>query len=72
MSRLRIRCKAPSTVMPSSFLDVDVCIIGADGAETKLTNVSAITWRVRNDGEQATATLEFTDVDVEVDAEASQ
>lgn len=82
MSRLRITCKAERPIerrefvpgfpvmlsIPASWSDVSVTLVSDDGTEHEITNVEGITWRV-SQGEMATATLEFTDVDLDVEAE---
>lgn len=84
MSRIRITCKAPEPIqvkefvpgysavcsIPASWTDVYVTLISDDGTEHAITNVEGVTWRVKQ-GEAATATLEFTDVDIDAEAEVS-
>lgn len=82
MSRLRITCKSASPIerkeftqgysvilsTPASWTDVFVTLIADDGTEQAITNIEGIAWSVRQ-GEAATATLEFIDVDLNVEAE---
>lgn len=85
MSTIRIRCVAPppSPASPSSpfpicngFLpswsDTVVSVIGDDGSEVVLSNVEAVSFTVRADGEPATATLTFIDVDVDLVGEVPE
>lgn len=82
MSRIRITCKAkPQEHAPQgsqfpvilgsipSFDDVEVALVDDDGAERSIHNVSSVSFSVR-EGEIATATLTFLDVEVDLDAEA--
>lgn len=78
MSTIRIRCVAPpqapgsSSSFPAcngflpSWSDTTVSVVGDDGAEVVLSNVEAVSFTVRADGEPATATLTFIDVDVDL------
>lgn len=75
MSRLRIVCKAQQPSKPGalaffvpSFADLSVTLISEDGSEHPITNISGITWTVKQGPEAASATLTFEDV--EIDAEA--
>lgn len=74
MSKLRIVCKAPQSQgnpqvqVAASWFDVSVFVVGDDGIEHAVDNVSAVSWKCEQ-GKEATAVLEF--VDVEIDAEGS-
>ena len=79
MSTIRIRCVAPPPAPAAStspfplcngfipsWSDTTVSVIGDDGSEVVLSNVEAVSFTVRADGEPATATLTFIDVDVDL------
>lgn len=84
MSRLRIVCKDEpvrrheyvsgypvSVHRPATWSDTFLTLISDDGTEHPITNVSGVTYRAAQGSELATATLEFFDVDVELDVDLS-
>lgn len=67
MSRLRIKCERESPSMLPCWQEVSLTLVDDDGSETPITNVMGITWRAAAGAEPASATLEFIDVDVDVE-----
>jgi len=75
--KIRITCRAPVrpttwgscsfSVLPS-FLDTAIIGVEDDGTEHRITNVSAVSFRVAA-GEEATATLEFFDVEADIETQ---
>lgn len=58
--------------MVSSFCDVFATIVDDDGKESvPITNITSIAWRAAQGSEPTTATLEFFDVDVELEVRDS-
>ena len=80
MSRLRITCKAPPDPprVPGdiriswvpSWKDVRVVLAADDGTEHDVDNVELVTFSCRQ-GEVATATLTFVDVEINAEAEVT-
>lgn len=50
------------------MVDCELFAVGDDGTEMPLDNVQSVTFRVACDSEPATATLEFVDVELHVEA----
>jgi hypothetical protein len=79
MSRLRIVCKAPPATEPSpglprlnlvpTYEDMAFTLVDDAGVEHAITNVSAVCFECKQ-GEMATATLDFFDVELETDLDA--
>lgn len=80
MTRLRIVCKAPPDPphVPGdirigwvpSWQDVRVVLVADDGVEHDVDNVESVAFSVRQ-GEVATATLTFADVEIDAEAEVA-
>lgn len=82
MSRLRIVCKGepfrPSIpmpevgyaigAMPAVWHDIELTLVADDGTEHAITNVTRVVWSAEQ-GQMATARLDFDDVDVELEAD---
>jgi hypothetical protein len=85
VSRIRITCKSPAPVerrefvpgypvivsTPASWTDTEVLLVADDGTEHAITNISAIRWSAQQGTELPVATLEFFDVDLDVDVEVT-